>query len=127
MKKGDKFVLCLVIIVFLFSLGSIVFYFISGKDQKVIAEVYKEGKVIYKIDLATVNKPKEFKVKVGKEEFNSILIEKGRIRFNDATCHDKVCVRSGWLSKKGEMAVCLPHKIYIKIIGEKVEVDEVTF
>lgn len=127
MKKGDKFVLCLVVIVFLFSVGSIVFYFISEKDQKVIAEVYKEGKVIYKIDLASVDETKEFKVKVGKEEFNSILIEKGRIRFNDATCHDKVCVRSGWLSKKGEMAVCLPNKIYIRIVGEKVEVDEVTF
>jgi hypothetical protein len=56
-----------------------------------------------------------------------IRVEKGRIRFDSSGCPDKLCVKAGWLSKKGDMAVCLRGSLIIKIEGQSDDVDGVTF
>lgn len=126
MKRGDKFVLMLTITVFIASIASIAYYFLKDNStDRLKAEVYKDGKLIDTIDLQAVDKPK--KITVGDDEYNVILVEKGRIRFEEANCKDDVCVKTGWLSKKGEMAVCIPHKTYIKISGIQDEIDGATY
>lgn len=128
MKKGDKFVLIVVIIVFLISFGSMAYYFLGKPSEgKVIAQIYKDDKLLYNIDLNNIDEPKEIKIDDKDGEFNTVAIEKGRIRFVDSNCRDKVCVKTAWLSKPGEMAVCIPHKTYIKIIGSHEEIDGTTF
>lgn len=126
MKRGDKFVLMLTITVFIASIAFIAYYFFKDSStDRLKAEVYKDGKLIDTIDLQAVDKPK--KITVGDDEYNVILVEKGRIRFEEANCKDDVCVKTGWLSKKGEMAVCIPHKTYIKISGIQDEIDGATY
>jgi|LSQX01.3.fsa_nt_gb hypothetical protein len=39
----------------------------------------------------------------------------GRIRFVSADCPDKVCVTSGWISRPGQIAVCVPGHLMLKI------------
>lgn len=62
-----------------------------------------------------------------------ILVENGRIRFEETNCPDKTCVRTGWLEEPGDSAVCLPGRFMIKIEraegieGAKDEVDGVTY
>ncbi|WP_185903644.1 NusG domain II-containing protein [Hathewaya massiliensis] len=126
MKRGDKFIISFVVVVFLLSLASMVFYK-SGKDRNLIAVVEKEGKEVYRFNITKFEGEKEIKVELHKGEYNLVEIQKGRIRFKDANCSDKVCVRSGWLSRKGDMSICLPHRIAIKILGEKEDLDEVTY
>lgn len=41
----------------------------------------------------------------------------GRIRFREAHCPDQVCVQTGWISRNGQIAVCLPAHILIRIEG----------
>lgn len=126
MKRGDKFVLMLTIIVFIASVSSVAYYFLHDiSNGDVMAEVYKDGELIYTIDLQNIDNPKE--ITIGDEDYNVILIEKGRVRFKDANCKDDVCVKTGWISKKGEMAVCIPHKTYIKISGTQDEIDGATY
>lgn len=126
MKRGDKFVLMLTIVVFIASVSSVAYYFSnnSGSDD-LKAEVYKEGKLLYTIDLQDIDEPK--RITVGDEKYNVILAEKGRIRFEEANCKDDVCVKTGWISKNGEMAACIPHKTYIKISGIQDEIDGSTY
>ena len=126
MKRGDKFVLMLTITVFILSIASVAYYFLHDNSSNgVMAEVYKNGELMYTIDLTDVDRPKE--ITIGDEEYNVILIENGRVRFKEANCKDDVCVKTGWLSKKGEMAVCIPHKTYIKISGTQDEIDGSTY
>ena len=33
----------------------------------------------------------------------------------DSDCPDKICIKSGFISKPGELLVCLPHKLMIEI------------
>lgn len=53
----------------------------------------------------------------------TIEAERGKIRFSHAECPDKVCVRTGWISRPGQIAVCLPAGIIVKIEGSDSDVD----
>lgn len=129
MKKGDKFVLSMVVVVFFISIFSMTYYFIKESDSnKLVGEIYRDNKLLYSYDLDNISEPKEIKIHgAHKDEYNIVLIEEGRMRFKESNCRDDVCVHTSWISKKGEMAVCLPHKVYIKIVGEQEDIDGSTF
>ena len=44
--------------------------------------------------------------------------ENGEIFVESATCKDKVCVSRGRLKNSGDIAVCLPAEISIRVFGE---------
>ena len=37
----------------------------------------------------------------------------------EANCRDQICVRHKAISKNGESIICLPHSVYIEVVGEK--------
>lgn len=53
----------------------------------------------------------------------TIEAEKGRIRFLHAECPDQVCVHTGWISRPGQIAVCLPAGVIIRIEGHDTDND----
>lgn len=52
---------------------------------------------------------------------NTLVIKDGRADVTDADCPDKTCVRAGAAGNTGEMIVCLPHKVMVKIEGRDSE------
>jgi hypothetical protein len=123
LKKGD---LILVIgIIFAVVLGSIFLRFYYSNVGDKIAIIKQNNKVLKSINLNTVTKPEEFKIAGTYSEV--ILIEKGRIRFKEANCPDKLCVKKGWLTRNGEMAVCLPGRAIIEIKGSNDKIDGVAY
>ena len=42
-------------------------------------------------------------------------ISDGRVRMVDSACPDKLCVRTGWISRPGESIVCLPNRVVIEV------------
>lgn len=48
---------------------------------------------------------------------NIIEVSNGQIKMIEANCPDQVCVQSRPISKNGEMIVCLPHRLYVKIVS----------
>lgn len=49
-------------------------------------------------------------------EFNKniiIEIKSKKVHFKTSDCPDKICVNTGWLSRPGQTAVCLPNKLSI--------------
>ena len=49
----------------------------------------------------------------------TICCENGEIYVKNSVCPDKVCVRSGRVSKSGESIICAPSRVAIKIDGKK--------
>jgi len=49
---------------------------------------------------------------------NVISIHDGGVEMTHANCPDKVCVKTGFISKPGQSIVCIPHKINIKIVSD---------
>ena len=50
------------------------------------------------------------------------VIENGGVRVESSDCPDKICQKTGIISKTGERIVCLPARVYAEIIGEENEV-----
>lgn len=48
---------------------------------------------------------------------NMLVIEEGSVRLEDANCPDRLCVRQGAISRRGESIICLPHRLVITIEG----------
>lgn len=125
LRKGDFFLIGIAIVLIAASFIGVSIYKGAEEDTKKIAVIKQDDKEVKRIDLDTVNEPLEIKISGAYDE--TILVEKGRIRFKEADCPDKVCVKTGWLSSKGDMAVCLPNRTMIKIEGQSKDVDIVTY
>ncbi len=85
----------------------------SQAQEHRIAVIAQNNVEVARIDLDTVEQPGEIKLPGKFDE--TIQFEKGRIRFKDADCPDKLCVKSGWLTEIGDIAVCLPNKAIVFI------------
>ena len=115
MKKGDKIVGIILLIIVLITTGGTLIYKNSIKGVENIAVIKRDGKVIKTIDLNKVVKPEEFTLKTENGDYNTIAVKHNSIRIIDANCPNKLCVKSGWITKPGEMIVCLPYKVIINI------------
>ncbi len=125
LKKGD-IILLLVIVIAMFSA---IFF---GKENAVslsnvngikadnigiTAIIKRNDKVIRKINLTSLDKREV--INISGLHKATIAAEKNRICFIESDCPDKVCVKTGWLSHPGDIAVCLPNKIIIKLEQDK--------
>ncbi len=45
-------------------------------------------------------------------------VREGKIRFYESDCPDQICVKAGWLERDGDMAACLPNRVWVKVRGE---------
>ncbi len=59
--------------------------------------------------------------KAFEKQINGVIVccENGEVFIKESDCPDKVCVRSGKISKSGESIICAPNRVAIKINGIK--------
>lgn len=50
-------------------------------------------------------------------DYNILEIRDGGAAVTDASCGDRVCVRTGTVRRAGESIVCLPHRLVVSIEG----------
>lgn len=127
MKKGDKIVALIVLALVIISSLSVALYRFFNQGEALTAKIVQDQEVLEVIDLNKVDKPREWTIKGEDGEFNTIRVEKGRIRFIDANCPDLVCVNTGWLSQPGDIAVCVPYRVSIRIEGKEDEIDQISY
>ncbi|EPS51502.1 hypothetical protein CFSAN002368_12788 [Clostridium botulinum A1 str. CFSAN002368] len=100
MKKGDKIVIYIVSVLLALSVISIIFFKFFVKSENAVAVIKQNGKIIEKVDLSKVKEKRQLKINYNDKDhkgYNIIEIDKGSIRFIDADCPDKVCIKSGVL------------------------------
>lgn len=115
-KKGDLILL----LIGLIALVSLTGFYLTdkaaqskGSDRR-IAVITRNGNKIAELDLNKIEEPQYFKLDDGIHV--TILAEKGSIKFLDADCPDKICVKTGTLTKPGDQAICMPSKTIVKIL-----------
>jgi hypothetical protein len=125
LKKGDVILIFSILI-----LAGIIFiwkaYFVEKFDVgEKIAVIMHDGKNIERVNLNNLNNPVFIKIK----DYNIVIIaEKGRIRFLQSDCPDKICLKSGYLTKCGDKAVCVPSRTQVVISGkDDDEIDSLSF
>lgn len=50
-----------------------------------------------------------------------VEIKEGKVRMLEASCRDQLCVKQGWISRKGLAIICMPGRVVVEIVGEDEE------
>ena len=111
-KRADAL---LIIILLVISLIMFIPKFINNNKSK-IAVVYKNGEIVNRIELDSVKNSYDIDLKSSPKVI--LQVDKGKIRYKSSECHDKLCVKCGWLTKVGDTSVCIPSKTMVIIEGE---------
>ena len=48
-----------------------------------------------------------------------VEVRDGRVRVSEADCPNRICVRTGWRSREGEVIVCVPNRTVVRILGKE--------
>jgi len=110
-KKSD-----LIVIFSLLAVAAAVFFAFQGSASGIPAkaEIYY-GSELVKTVVLTDPKPERFTIPQDENVVFEVYGD-GSICFSESDCPDKICVKTGRLSKVGETAACIPNKIFMKIV-----------
>ena len=56
-----------------------------------------------------------------------IVIDQGRVRVASDPGRHQYCVKQGWLSKAGQVAMCLPNQVSIELLGGEKPYDSLNY
>lgn len=115
LKFGDMLIIAIVLLCALAALLPF-----TGTFEATKAEIYKDGKLIYTVDLS-----KDQSFSIEGDYHNVVEVKDGKIHFKEANCPDKVCIRSGYASKSRPVLVCLPNRVTVKLVGSDGGVDAI--
>ena len=110
--KRKDIIIILAIVLAGISLWGVFNYVYSGNMAK--AEIYYKSKLVETIDLNRTG-DKRFSIPQNAHVIFHLYSD-GSICFEGSDCPDKICIKSGRLSRVGESAACLPNKIFLKIV-----------
>ncbi len=102
-------------------------YFAASSKKDLTAVVMQNGEEVKEIALSDITEAYTFTLNT--DPSVTIAVEPGCIYYASADCPDKVCVKTGKLTKAGDTAACLPSKTLIVIRGtaEKGQPDILTY
>lgn len=93
----------------------------GGLGDKAI--VRQAGKIVAELDLHT---PRTLQVS-GPLGVTTIAVEAGRARVLADPGPRQYCVRQGWLSRAGEIAICAPNRVSLAITGRNRAYDSLNY
>jgi hypothetical protein len=86
-------------------------------------KIRQGDKIIGTYDL---NQTRELKI-AGPIGESLISINQGKVRFKLSPCPNQYCVHQGWLSRAGQVAICLPNQISLQLMGAKSNYDSLNY
>ena len=119
LKKGDLFITAAVLLL----AAAICIPFVLAPSHGLTCEITQDGETLRRVklgagfaDTITIE---------GETVTNVIRIDGDADRYESSDCPDQVCVRTGKLTRAGQVAVCLPNRVVVRLVGAQDEVDAV--
>ena len=56
-----------------------------------------------------------------------IYIKFGQVRFASSPCTNQYCVHQGWLTRAGQVSICLPNQVSLELLGSKKPYDSLNY
>lgn len=108
-KKNDLRLILILLLIAVLALGARSLLF-QGSGKSVI--VSQDGNITaeYPLDRDRVEV-----ISAPSGGSNTLHISGGEVWVTDATCPDKICERTGRISLEGEVIVCMPNRLTIRI------------
>jgi len=89
-------------------------------------EIYKFGQLYRQVTLSG-STYEEIKVVDAAGHYNVVEIKDGQVRVKEADCLNQICVKTGWLSKPGQISFCAPNKLEVAVKGNYNGVDAISY
>ena len=122
-KKWD--IIIIIVLLVISFIPEIIFGFGMKKNyNRTYAEITVAGKVYKKIPLSEHRGEDIIDIKT-KFGYNKVIVKDQSISISESDCPDKVCMAPGYISKRGDSLVCLPHRLMIEIKGDQNEDDDI--
>jgi hypothetical protein len=93
----------------------------GGRPDKALIRV--DGKLVTEIDLAA-RKTVAVDGPLGR---TTIAVESGRARVVSDPSPRQYCVRQGWLTRAGDIAICAPNQVSLQITGRHAAYDSLAY
>lgn len=56
-----------------------------------------------------------------------VLVEQGQVRIESSSCPRHLCQRQGSIQRQGQMLVCLPNRLLVRICGPATDANDYDF
>lgn len=125
MTKGDKLLIFTIIVINVLALIFINQSLFNYEEKYISIQVNGEEIKTILFDEDIIGKTISIETDYG---YNLIEIGDGQVRVIEADCPDQLDVKQGYISKVGEVIVCLPNRLVVEIkgVGEKTEIDGIS-
>lgn len=117
LKWGD-FVIIGVVLALAAAIAAVLALGTSG--DRLYAEVWQDNELVERVELTDST---DRTIDLGGH--NVIVLSGRTAAMQSADCRDQVCVRTGTLTRAGQVAVCLPNRVVLRITGETSEIDAI--
>ena len=117
LKWGD-FVIIGVVLALAAAIAAVLALGTSG--DRLYAEVWQDNELVERVELTDST---DRTIDLGGH--NVIVLSGRTAAMQSADCRDQVCVRTGTLTRAGQVAVCLPNRVVLRIAGETSEIDAI--
>ncbi len=125
LTKGDKILIFMILVFCSFGLIIGKTYTYGAFEKKYIV-IEVKGTEVKRFILGQDTENKKIEIK-GMLGYSIIEIGKDRVRMYQSPCDNGDCLKVGWISKPGQMIVCLPNQVAVKIIGSRDTLDDTTY
>ena len=85
------------------------------QERAARVRVYQDGKLFGEYDLSADRKIET----PGPLGITLVEIAAGRVRIERDPSPRQYCVKAGWLAEAGQVAICLPNRTSIELVGSK--------
>ncbi len=99
-------------------LCGLLFWGLAKSPDGTVAVIERDGEVVLRQELAALEEPLETVVTGENGLSVTVVISQDGAAVTAADCPDRVCVRTGKLTRAGESALCLPAKISLRLEGK---------
>ena len=93
---------------------------LGSSGDRLYAEVWQDNVLVERVELTS-----ETDRTIDLDGHNVIVLSGRTATMQSADCRDQVCVRTGTLTRAGQVAVCLPNRVVLRIAGETSEIDAI--
>ena len=105
------------VVIFASALGLVIGLFVTQWDQPSAGKVLvRSGDKIFAT--LSLNQKRTLEVP-GPLGISRIVIDGNRVRVASDPGVHQYCVKQGWLSHAGQIAMCLPNRVSVELLGEK--------
>lgn len=117
LKWGD-FVIIGVVLALAAAIAAVLALGTSG--DRLYAEVWQDNELVERVELTDSTDRT-----IDLDGHNVIVLSGRTAAMQSADCRDQVCVRTGTLTRAGQVAVCLPNRVVLRITGGTSEIDAI--